>query len=148
MAYRIRKAGRGACLGFVKFKPSFGEGYGTKVFLPISKKALNDTNRSSVLPMQCSSEALVVPNTFFPESLLSKGKNVNVTPEDPAATSELKRCRSLSRSAQAAIARSNGESREGSLQRSPPSICHREVLTQFAKGAAEAQGNSSQSHVL
>ncbi len=68
------------CLGFGKFKPSFGGGNDAKVFPPVSKEASFGTNGSSILPSQCSSEAPVAPSIFLPESLLNKGKNADAAP--------------------------------------------------------------------
>jgi hypothetical protein len=61
-----------------------------------------------------------------------------------AAPSESEKCQSPSKDAQATTARSDGESREGHLQRPSSPIKHRDASTQFAKGAVEAFGSSSQ----
>ncbi len=87
LAYRVRKAGRNVRFG--KFKPSFGDG--AKVFPPESKENKFGTDSFSILPMRCSSEALVASSSFPPKNLLSSRKKANATPEDSAVTSEVQR---------------------------------------------------------
>jgi hypothetical protein len=151
IAYRIRKAGCGARLGLGKFKsnkPSSGGGDGTKAFPPTSKEVSSAINGSSYPPAQGSCEAPATPSILLPESLLSKkGKNVRQTSADPATLSESERCQSPSKDVLATTAWSNGELREGRLQRPSSLIRHRDVSTQLAKGAAGAFGSSSQPQV-
>jgi hypothetical protein len=79
--------------------------------------------------------------------LNKKGKNVGQTPADPASLSESERCQSPSKDGLATTARSDGESREGCLQRPSSLIRHWDVSTQLAKGAAGASRSSSQPQV-
>jgi len=152
IAYRIQKAGHGARLGFEKFKSnksSFGGGNGTKVFRPASKEASSATNRLSEPLVQDHCEVLLAPSSLIPESLLrKKGANASQAPMDPAALSKSGRLQAPSKDAKAATARSDGESHEGRPQRSPSLIRHRDVLSQFAKGAARTLDSSSQPQVL
>jgi hypothetical protein len=87
LAYKVRKAWRGVCLAFGKFKSSSGGG--TKVFVPESKKIVFDTGSFSAPLMRCSSEAPAALNSFPPESLFSNGKKADA--EKAVATSELQR---------------------------------------------------------
>lgn len=148
IAYRIQKVGRDAHLGLGKFKSSKpssrGDG-GAKFFMPASKEVSLATNGSFEPPAQGSCDAPAVSSSFFPESLLSeKGKIVGQALVDPATLSESGRCQSPSKGVQATTAQSDGESHESRPQRSSPTIKHQEVSTQFAKGATEASGSSSQ----
>jgi len=138
-------------LGLGKFKnnkPNSGSGGSAKVFPLTSKEVSSATNGSSDPPAQGSCETPSAPSILLPKNLLSeKGKNVGQASADPAAFRESERCQSPSKDAQATTARSDGESHEGRLQRSSPPIKHREVSTQFAKGATGASGSSSQPQV-
>ncbi len=113
--------GRDARLGLGKFKSnkmSFGSGGGAKGFFLASKEVSSATNGSSDLLEQGSCEAPAAPSTLLPESLPSKkGKNVGQVPTDLVAPSKSERCQSPSKDAQATTAQSDGESREGRLQR-------------------------------
>jgi len=143
LAYRVRKVGRSVRLGFGKPKPSPGDGDGAKALLLGSKENSLIANGPFVLVAHGSSEACNAPITLFSRSLFSKGKQAAVVPEDPALTSALHRGQAPS--TQAASARSDGEASEKCLQRPSPLSSHREALTQSAKEAAEAPGNSSHS---
>jgi hypothetical protein len=143
LAYKVRKAGRGVCLGFGKFKPSSVGG--AKAFPPKSKKVAFGSVSPSASPTRCSSEAPVASNPFPPENLLSSGKEVDAEPEDPAATSELQRRQPPGGSVQAiTTTRSDGEPSEERPQRSSPPSRHREAPLQLAKEATGAPGSSLQ----
>ncbi|CAM6014430.1 unnamed protein product [Sphagnum balticum] len=148
IAYRIRKAGCCVRLGFGKFKSNksnFSGSGGAKAFPSASKEVSSATNGSYDLLVQGSCKALAASNILLPESLLSeRGKNVGQALMDPAALSELEKCQSPSKDALATTAWSDGKSRESRLQRSSLPFRHRDVSTQFAKGAAGASGSSSQ----
>jgi hypothetical protein len=103
IAYRIRKARRGARLGLGKFKsskPSFGGGGGGKFFPPTSKEVLSGTNGSSKPPAQGSYNAPATPSFLLPEGLLNeKGKIVGQASADLVVFNESRRCQSSNKGA-------------------------------------------------
>jgi hypothetical protein len=149
IVYRIWKVGRDERLGFRKFKSNKpSSSGGAKTFPPTSKEVSLATNESSDPPVQGSCETPAAPSTLLPESLFSKkGKSVRQTSTDPAALNESEKCQSPSKDAQATTAWSDGKSHEGHLQWPSLPIRHRDVSTQFAKGATETSRSSSQPQV-
>jgi hypothetical protein len=148
IAYRIRKVGHGVRLGFGKFKsfkPSSSGGVGAKAFPPASKEVSSATNGPFLPPAQGSCEALTAPSCLPLESSLSeKGKNTGQAPAYLATPSESKGCQAPSKGTQVTTTKSDGESREGRLQRPFSPTSHQNLSTQLAKGAAGAAGSSSQ----
>jgi len=88
IAYRIRKAGRGA-FRVQRSKPNSGGGGGAQAFPPACKEISSVANGSFLPPAQGSCEAPTASSSLLPESLFSaEGKFIEPTSTDHAAPSE------------------------------------------------------------
>jgi len=120
IAYRIRKVGRGARLGFGKFKSkklNFDGNVGAKDFRPANNEASSATNGSFEPPAHDHRGAFLAPSSLISESLLIKKEgDAGLAPTDPTAPSELGRSQALSKGAKATTARSEEVFREGHPQ--------------------------------
>jgi len=125
-------------------KPSSGGGGDVHVLPPVRKEISSAANGSSLPPAQGSCETPTAPSSLLSENLLSvEGKLVGPTSADHATPNESEQGRSLSKDALTTNTWSDGESREGHLQRTPSPTSHRDVSTPFATGATGALRSSS-----
>jgi hypothetical protein len=147
IAYRIRKAGRSA-LRVRKIQTNPGSGVGAKTSRMANKENSSATNSSFEPPSLDHCGALLASNSPSSESSIRNQEAIaDRAKEDPAALSESGKPQATSKATKAAEARSEKDSREGLLTRSPPPLSHREELTRSAKEAAGAPGYSSHSQV-
>jgi hypothetical protein len=146
VALRIRKAGRGARLGFGKFKcrkPNLGGIVGAKAHRPESTEAPPATNGSSEASAHDHRESLPAPSSPSPESSANLRETIaGLAPTDPAALRESGNTQASSRGAETTLARSIEDSREGTPQRAPSPIKLRKDSTRSDKRAVGEPGSS------
>ncbi|CAM6023817.1 unnamed protein product [Sphagnum balticum] len=124
---KIRKAGCGARQGFGKFKCNkLNPSGGGSTWPPSSlSHEIASANGSLVWFVHGSRKAPFAPNFPSPGRSLSKeGKIASQAPADSITPNDLERCHLPTKNAQAFSTRSDGESREGRLQRSSPPTSH------------------------
>ncbi|CAK9253726.1 unnamed protein product [Sphagnum jensenii] len=139
VALRIRKAGRGARLGFGKFKckkPNLGGNVGAKAHRPESTEAPSATNGSYEASSHDHRKSLPAPSSPSPKSSANLRETITgLAATDPAALRESGNTQAPSRGAKTTSTRSIEESREGTPQRPPSPIKLRKDSTRSDKRA-------------
>ncbi|CAM6062820.1 unnamed protein product [Sphagnum tenellum] len=117
VALRIRKAGRGARLGFGKFKcrkSNLGGNVGAKAHRPESTEPSSATNGSYEASAHDLRKSLPAPSSPSPESSANlRETNAGLVQTDPVALSESGNTQAPGRGVETTSARSSEESREG-----------------------------------
>ncbi|CAK9208953.1 unnamed protein product [Sphagnum troendelagicum] len=151
VALRIRKAGRGARLGFGKFKcrkSNLGGNVGAKAHRPESTEPSSATNGSHEASAHDLRKSLPAPSSPSPESSANlRETNAGLVQTDPVALSESGNTQAPGRGVETTSARSSEESREGAPQRPPSPLKLRKDLTRSVKGAVGEPGSSSLAQV-
>jgi hypothetical protein len=125
---RIRRTRRFSRQGFSKLRSRLNpSGGGARPPAQTSSTVPPSANGSSTLPMQgISNPPPALSGSLARNSLSKEAKNAIQTPVNSAALSNVARCQPLNRTAQVVTMRSDGGSREGLLQQSPPTISPRD----------------------